>query len=300
MIQLEKLSKTFRNARVLDDLSLRVETGERIALIGANGAGKTTLIRCILGEYVAEGLVRVEGLDPRARRADVLKRVGFVPQLPPPLKMTVADLIGFASGVSGADSARIGKVAGELGLDVGEVAGRPFNKLSGGQKQKLLIAVALGRETSLLILDEPAANLDPAARQSFFQMLAARAENTMIVSSHRVDEVSALVTRVIEMERGRVTFDNRLAEDGLNGPALRARVTVTKAEPAFVAAMEQWGFVRQTPCLVWTGLVTSPDRLRFLCLLSHYSGLIGAFTLAEATTESLETERHDASLHICA
>ena len=172
--------------------------------------------------------------------------VGFVPQLPPPLKMTVADLVAFASGVSGADAARIGMVAGELGLDLREVAGRPFVKLSGGQKQKLLIAIALGRQTQLLILDEPAANLDPAARQTFFQLLAARGDNTMIVSSHRVDEVSALVTRVIEMERGRIAFDNRLAEDGLAGVALRATVTMSRYEPAFVAALEQWGFSRES------------------------------------------------------
>ena len=287
-----------RSARlcVVDNLSLRVDAGERIALIGANGAGKTTLIRCILGEYAAEGAIRVDGLDPRARRAEVLRRVGFVPQLPPPLKMTVADLIAFASGVSGANSARIVAVAGELGLDVREVAGRPFVKLSGGQKQKLLIAIALGRNVQLLILDEPAANLDPAARQTFFQILATRSDNTMIVSSHRVDEVSALVTRVVEMERGRISFDNRLAEDGLTGVALRATVTMTRCEPAFVAALEQWNFSRDSAGLLWRGSVASPDRLRFLCLLSHYSGVIGAVSLAEAPL----AEKNDASIYICA
>jgi len=290
VIQLDGVSKSFRKTRVVDNLSLRVETGERIALIGANGAGKTTLIRCILGEYVSEGSVRVDGLDPRARRAEVLRRVGFVPQLPPPLKMTVADPVAFASGVSGADATRIGMVAGELGLDLREVAGRPFVKLSGGQKQKLLIAIALGRETQLLILDEPAANLDPAARQTFFQLLATRGDNTMIVSSHRVDEVSALVTRVIEMERGRIAFDNRLAEDGLAGAALRATVAMSRCEPAFVAALEQWGFSRDSAGLVWRGSVANPDRLRFLCLLSHYSGVIGAVSLAE--TSSVETDNN--------
>ena len=146
------------------------------------------------------------------------------------------------------------------------------------------------------ILDEPAANLDPAARQTFFQLLAARGDNTMIVSSHRVDEVSALVTRVIEMERGRIGFDNRLAEDGLAGVALRATVTMSRYEPAFVAALEKWGFSRENPDLVWIGLVANPDRLRFLCLLSHYSGLIGAVSLAEASSAG----KNDASIYACA
>jgi ABC-2 type transport system ATP-binding protein len=296
VIQLDGLSKTFRKARVVDNLSLRVETGERIALIGANGAGKTTLIRCILGEYVSEGDVRVDGLDPRVRRAEVLRYVGFVPQLPPPLKMTVFDLIQFASGVSGADSSRVASVAGDLGLDIREVTGRPFIKLSGGQKQKLLIAIALGRDTRLLILDEPAANLDPAARQTFFQILAARRNDTMIVSSHRVDEVSALVTRVVEMERGRISFDNRLTDDGLNGAAMRARITMTRHEPAFAAALEQWGFARENSGLTWSGGVANPDRLRFLCLLSHYSGPIGAIALSEAP----HAETDNDSAQVCA
>jgi ABC-2 type transport system ATP-binding protein len=295
VIEIERLSKPFRKMRVIDNLSLRVEAGERIALIGANGAGKTTLIRCILGEYVAEGRIRIDGLDPRTGRADVLKRVGFVPQLPPPLKITVADLIAFSSGVCGADPARIGAVASELGLDVKDVSARPFVKLSGGQKQKLLIAVALGRETRLLILDEPAANLDPVARQKFFQLLAARKNDTMLMSSHRVDEVSALVTRVIEMDRGAITLDHRLADDRLNGAHFRATVSMGRMEPAFAAALEQWGFTRDGG-LVWRGAVAHPDRLRFLCLLSHYSGQIGALALDEMR----EPEAADAPLIFCA
>ena len=296
MIELDGLSKTFRRTRVVDKLCLKVEPGERIALIGANGAGKTTLIRCLLGEYVAEGKVRVFGLDPRARRSDVLRRIGFVPQLPPPLKMTVSDLVGFACGVSAAQTGRVRAVAGELGLDLSEISGRPFVKLSGGQKQKLLIAIALGRDTSLLMLDEPAANLDPVARQKFFRLLGERRNDTMIMSSHRVDEVAALVTRVIEMDRGAISFDQHLADDRLNSTMMRVRVEMSLAEPAFAAALAQWGFSNDAGGRVWSGEVVGPDRLRFLCLLSHYSGSIFSTSLDE--TESMETPHAAASLDV--
>jgi ABC-2 type transport system ATP-binding protein len=282
VIEIEGLSKAFRKSKVIDQLSLEVGAGERVALIGANGAGKTTLIRCVLGEYVAEGKVRVFGLDPRACRSDVLRRIGFVPQLPPPLKMTVSDLVGFACGVSAAEAGRVGAVARELGLDLSEISGRPFVKLSGGQKQKLLIAIALGRDTNLLILDEPAANLDPVARQKFFRLLAERPNDTMIMSSHRVDEVAALVTRVIEMDRGVISFDQHLAEDRLNSAPMRVRVEMSLIEPAFAAALAQWGFSGDGGGRVWSGEVASPDRLRFLCLLSHYSGSIFSTSLDEA------------------
>ena len=87
-------------------------------------------------------------------------------------------------------------VSAQLGLDAHRIRRQPFNKLSGGQKQKLLISIALGRDCDLLVLDEPAANLDPEARHTFFQLLAARQTHVaMMISSHRLDEVAALVER---------------------------------------------------------------------------------------------------------
>ena len=160
MIIFEKVIKRFRRQAVLRGIDLEIERGHRVALIGSNGAGKTTLIRCLLGEYHCQGLVTLDGLNPREHREEVLAKVGFVPQLPPPLRMPVGQLLSFAAGVCGADPARMTEMAGHLGLDVARLRRHPFVKLSGGQKQKLLISIALGRDTEVLILDEPAANLD--------------------------------------------------------------------------------------------------------------------------------------------
>ncbi|MDR2014239.1 MAG: ATP-binding cassette domain-containing protein [Azoarcus sp.] len=209
MILIENLIKTFRRARVLDGIGLSVETGERVALIGSNGAGKTTLIRCLLGEYACDGVVRVTGLDPRKHRCEVLRQIGFVPQLPPPLKMPVGQLIEFSASLCGVAPARMIGIAEELGLSVAAVRSRQFLRLSGGMKQKLLIAIALGRDTRVLLMDEPAANLDPEARKIFFDLLAQRQENTtMLVSCHRLSEMSAIITRVVEMDLGRVVVDH--------------------------------------------------------------------------------------------
>ena len=214
MILIENLVKTFRRTRVLDGIGLAVEPGERVALIGSNGAGKTTLIRCLLGEYVCNGLVRVDGLDPRKHRSKVLGKIGFVPQLPPPLKMPVGQLIDFSASLCGVEPARMINIAGELGLDVASVRSRQFLRLSGGMKQKLLIAIALGRDIRVLLMDEPAANLDPEARKIFFDLLGARRENTtMLISCHRLSEMSAIVTRVVEMDMGRVTLDRPNQEE---------------------------------------------------------------------------------------
>jgi ABC-2 type transport system ATP-binding protein len=282
MIQFKNLGKTFRRHRVLDGVNLDIGLGERVALIGSNGAGKTTLIRCLLGEYTHDGEVSIDGHSPRAERTEVLGKIGFVPQLPPPLKMPVGQLIGFAASLCGTDPQRMVELAKRLGLDVESISVRPFVKLSGGMKQKLLIAIALGREAKVLVLDEPAANLDPEARKIFFELLAERAESaTMLISSHRLNEVSTLVNRVIELDMGKVVLDDRVADDVSLAGLLACRISVKRVEPAFAKAMASWNFTDLGGGMEWQGDVAGPDRLRFLGMTSRYVALISNLSLRE-------------------
>ncbi len=283
MIRFEAVAKTFRRARVLDGVSLDIGLGERVALIGSNGAGKTTLIRCLLGEYVHDGRVTIEGREPRRERTEVLARVGFVPQLPPPLKMPVGQLIDFAAALCGTPPARVHEIAARLGLDMAAVASRPFNRLSGGMKQKLLIAVALGRDAKLLVMDEPAANLDPAARKIFFELLAERADGaTMLISSHRINEVSALVNRVVELDMGRVVLDERVDDAASLAGVCAGRVVCHRAEPALAKTLAQWNFRPLDDAQTeWVGVVAGPDRLRFLGTVSRYVAVVRHVSLDE-------------------
>lgn len=283
MIEFKKVSKTFKRNRVLDELELSITPGERIALVGSNGAGKTTMIRCLLGEYTYDGSVTVEGLAPRPNRQQVLGKIGFVPQLPPPLKMPVGQLLDFSSAVCNSEKKRMEEIAGRLGLDVGKMKNQPFVKLSGGQKQKLLISIALGRDSNILIMDEPAANLDPEARQIFFGLLAERLENntTMLISSHRLDEVSALVNRVIELDRGKVVLDDRVADDVSLTGMLACRLTLRRPEESIAKALLGWNFQDIGSGLEWQGSVAGPDRLRFIGMLSRYVGILTHISLDE-------------------
>jgi ABC-2 type transport system ATP-binding protein len=284
MIQFKNVVKNFRRARVLDGISLDVELGERVALIGSNGAGKTTLIRCLLGEYTHDGEVTINGLDPRSNRTAVLGAIGFVPQLPPPLKMPVGQLIDFSAALCNTDPKRIHEIAKRLGLDVEGILSRQFVRLSGGMKQKLLIAIALGRNARVLVMDEPAANLDPEARKIFFDLLAERQnEATMLISSHRLDEVSALVNRVIEMDMGKVVLDDKVADDVALSDTLDCRIVIKRFEPAFAKAIAAWNFAARDENLVWEGRIAGPDRLRFLGMISRYSALVGDISLTENT-----------------
>ncbi|GHT90874.1 hypothetical protein AGMMS49545_05550 [Betaproteobacteria bacterium] len=281
-LQFNRVVKTFRRARVLDGVDLSIAAGERVALIGSNGAGKTTLIRCLLGEYVHTGQIFVHGLSPRQHRTDVLRRVGFVPQLPPPLRMSVGQLVRFSAALCDAAPQDVYSVAERLGLDAARFAMRPFVQLSGGMKQKLLIAIALGRRADLLILDEPAANLDPEARKTFFELLGERlGQVTMLISSHRLDEVSALVGRVVEMDTGRIVLDDVVADAVALNSVVDCRIRIKRAEAAFAVALAEWKFGGDETGLNWTGEVAGADRLRFLGVIARYTGLIDDFSLTE-------------------
>lgn len=289
MILLKDLKKTFRRTEVLKGLDLEIARGDRIALVGSNGAGKTTMIRCLLGEYTHEGEVTINGMAPRDNRTAVLGRIGFVPQLPPPLKLTVRQLLEFSAELCGSTPEAMIAVAGELGLDVSEMMSRPFVKLSGGEKQKLLIGIALGRETDLLIMDEPAANLDPAARQVFFRLLSERRDKaSMLISSHRLDEVAALVNRVVELDRGRIVLNDHVDDRVDMASILACRVTLNSVNEAFAKTIASWDFNERNNGLSWEGTVAGPDRLRFLGILSRYAGLLSGIEMKESAIENAE------------
>jgi ABC-2 type transport system ATP-binding protein len=212
LIDINQLTKNFKKTTVISNLNYQFKSGDRIALIGQNGAGKTTLIRCILGLYQYEGTIEVLGMNPRTQREEILQNIGFVPQLPPPIKMTVQEMFDFFSILTKTNAEKFIEIAERLGLDVQENLTKPFMKLSGGMKQKLLVAFAIGRNPKILLMDEPAANLDPAARKILFEMLANFDKDAlMIISSHRIDEVEKLVNKLIEMDLGKIVVDELIS-----------------------------------------------------------------------------------------
>lgn len=281
MITISNLSKRFDHRAVLDAIDLAIGDGDRIALVGSNGAGKTTLFRCLLGHYHYEGAIAFNGAAPMRRDEKVLARIAFVPQLPPPLRMPVGELVRFAENSTGADPARMTSIAQGLGLDLDAVAHQPFNRLSGGQKQKVLVTIALARAADLFIFDEPAANLDPAARAAFIDLLAARQDAAMIIASHRLEEVAPLVNRVIELDRGRIVLDDAVADRLTAGDARTATVRLREAHDPFARALLQWGFGESRP-LTFTGTIPAADYYRFLGMISRYASVVDAFHFGEA------------------
>jgi ABC-2 type transport system ATP-binding protein len=275
LIKINKLSKSFKKIKVIDNLTTNFCSNERVALIGQNGAGKTTLIRCILGQYIYDGNLTVLGMDPRTDREEILKSVGFVPQLPPPLKMTVQEILDFFSGLTGTDSKEFISISEDLGLSIKNNLSKPFLKLSGGMKQKLLVSLALGRKPKIILMDEPSANLDPKAREIFFQYLNdVSKESLMILSSHRMNEISTLVTRVVEMDLGKITLDDHLIVSASTENKFNYEIVLKEINEDLTKILNDWHFTKQNGDLIWQSDISESDNVKFMNIISRFSGII--------------------------
>jgi ABC-2 type transport system ATP-binding protein len=199
-----RLSKRFGKLLALDQLSFELPAGRALALVGPNGSGKSTLIRVLVGLLSSEGEVLFDG----ARRTpDTARQIAYVPQIAPKLAAPVNELVRAIAGVRGITPAEVGRVAGTLSLDLDSIAKMPFANLSGGTKQKLLLALALSSPVSLYILDEPTASLDTASRANFFRVFRQHAAGaSLILCSHRLEEITHLVDHVIELQDGKIAY----------------------------------------------------------------------------------------------
>lgn len=193
---------------MLQGVSLTLERGDALALLGVNGAGKSTTLAIIAGVLAADGgQVRIDGRDI-AGNAAVCKHIGWVPEsvpLWPELTVTEAlDACGRLHGLSA--SARRAACARELDrLDLGAVARRRCGQLSLGQKRRVGLAQALLAAPDLLVLDEPGNGLDPLQAAELRALIAAlRSDHGIIVSSHLLGEVAAMCNRVVILHAGRV------------------------------------------------------------------------------------------------
>jgi ABC-2 type transport system ATP-binding protein len=213
MISASGLGKSYGPQTVLDGLDFRIEQGERVALLGLNGAGKTTLFRCLLSLTEFEGELRVDGEAVSKRRKEVRRKIGYVPQKAPPYDMTLAEFVAFFSSIRGASMDGPAATLAELGMPLDQTGDKALAELSGGMVQKALLALALGSGSSVLLLDEPTANLDPGARRDLFRAVRDLTEDvTLLFASHRLDEIEILAERVLVLHDTGLAFDGTLEE----------------------------------------------------------------------------------------
>jgi len=207
-VEARALGKRFGRVTALRDVSFELPAGRRTALVGPNGSGKSTLNRILMGLLAYDGEVLLDGFAPSHERLEIARRMAYVPQTAPGLGVPVGDLVRELSRVRGTDPARVVEVAASLDVPMPEVERRPFRALSGGTKQKLLIALALATEPALLILDEPTGSLDAQSRQAFLRLCDGLPSSaTLLLCSHHFEEVRQLVDHVLVLDEGQLVYD---------------------------------------------------------------------------------------------
>ncbi len=219
MIRLENVSKVYpAGARpALDDISVDIDKGEFVFLIGQSGSGKSTVLRLLLREEIAShGVVTVDGRDvsklPNRKIPDLRRKIGCVFQdfrlLP---KKTVYENVAFALEVINKSPKAIRRTVPEV-LDLVGLEGKASrmpNELSGGEQQRVAIARAFVNRPLVLLADEPTGNLDPDTSQGIMGLLERinRTGTTVVMATHDNNIVDAMRRRVIELEFGKVIRD---------------------------------------------------------------------------------------------
>jgi len=204
-IQASKLGRRYRRSWALRDCTLAIPEGRVAGLVGPNGAGKTTLLRLAAGLLAPTcGTISVLGQDPAAGPAQ-LARVGFVAQdTPVYARMSVADHLRLGAWLNPRWEGELARRrVAQAGLDPAQRAG----SLSGGQRAQLALTLALAKRPELLILDEPAASLDPLARREFLRgLMEAVAEHgvSVVLSSHLVADLERVCDYLVVLVASRV------------------------------------------------------------------------------------------------
>ncbi len=243
LIEVKHLSKKYGDHLAVDDLSFTVETGQIYGFLGPNGAGKSTTMNMITGCLAAtSGQVLVGGYDIFAQPKEAKRLIGYLPELPPLYPdMTPAEYLRFVAEAKGVDPAKIDEqVSHVLELTrVTELKDRLIRNLSKGYRQRVGLAQAILSDPQVVILDEPTVGLDPKQIIEMRELILELGKNrTVILSSHIMQEISAVCDHLIIISQGKLVASG--TPDELSGKLAGSKqltVTVLGEEAAVRQAL---------------------------------------------------------------
>ncbi len=250
VIEIEGLTKLYRDVRAVDGITLTVAEGEIFSLLGHNGAGKTTTIRMLTGRAKpTSGSAKVLGYDVVAQRSQLKPLINLVSEEQNLYeRMTGREILAFFASLYGEPAAAAGELLATVGLtDAGR---RRVKNYSNGMKQRLLVARALVNHPKVLFLDEPTAGLDPASAREVRNLVKSlsRAGTTVFLTTHYMEEADELSDHVAFMREGKIValdtprelklrYGDRSAKVLLRN---RTEVVIHLDDAADAARLDQW------------------------------------------------------------
>ena len=262
MIDIQQVTKRYGSLYALRDVSLHVEKGSVLGLLGQNGAGKTTLINILTG-YLAptEGRALLAGHDALLEPEEARKHLGYLPEVPPLYdEMTVREYLRFAAQLKGVENravpAHVDEIMELCGLT--QMHRRLLSHLSKGYRQRAGLAQALCGDPEILVLDEPTVGLDPKQITEIRSLIRRLSrEKTILFSSHILSEVQQLCDQVVILHQGQVKTTLTLNEEN-DADAVSLLVTVGAAEKNIAPRLRELDGLRR--------LTVQPDSRSGGCL----------------------------------
>ncbi len=297
MIEVEGLTKYYGPNRAVNQVSFRIEKGEIVGLLGLNGSGKTTILRVLAGGLLpTAGSVRINRLDLFDDPHEVKKLLSFLPETPPLYdEMTVRAYLQYAGQLKGMSARqareRIPGIASRT--SIGEVLDEVIEHLSFGYRQRVGIAMSLIHDPELLLLDEPAAGLDPVQIVEMRQLIRGlKGRHTVIFSSHFLSEISQICDRILVIQDGEIVGEG--SEEELSRHftrQLRVRLQVRGAAVEVAECLKELNGVKSIDAIREEGDVTT-----FSLMLSEDVREGIAQTLVNRNLGVLELARTDLEL----
>ncbi|EWH10184.1 multidrug ABC transporter ATPase [Catenovulum agarivorans DS-2] len=213
IIQARNLYKSYGKQAALTDVNLTIEQGEIVGVVGTNGAGKSTLLKSILGLTSATGELSVCGLNPRHQQAKMMEKVSFIADTAIlPKWITPAQLFEYSQQVHPNFDI---KLAEQFLARTNIKPNMKVKNMSKGMVTQLHLAIVIAIDSELLVLDEPTLGLDVIRRKSFYNSLLEDYfddNNTIVITTHQIEEVEHILTRVIFIDNGQVLLDVQMQD----------------------------------------------------------------------------------------
>lgn len=237
-INAEGVTVKYGDFSALKDFTFTAETGKIIALLGPNGAGKSTFVDTVIGaRKVSAGSIRTLGVDPVADAKELRSNIGIVLQSAGfPTGMKVKDILfSWRHYTPSMTKNDVRSIAERVNLTY--AMDRPLSSLSGGEKRRVDIAIALYGKPKLIVLDEPTTGLDPISRENVWDIIRQQRDHgsTVLLTSHYLDEVEALSDSVSVIKQGHITATGTVDELAKSVPA--PRLISIESNPAALATV---------------------------------------------------------------